>query len=440
MSLLLLAAFGLRLLYCAAKTGLGQTLGPDYREYIIVATRLLSEGVFASPLSPVDDPSIPSALLPPVYACVTAGVYAVLGVEAIAATTTLQLLNAIAMTLVVWVVFITVRRMATPAAAWLAAILAAVNPLLCGFTYLIWDANLFALGVAITVWLAATLARRQHGSLAHFAFGLWLGLLALLNPALTIAYPFLVLWSIGPRGDSEDGERLKHTISVKKKAPPWRMIGITVMGWLLAIAPWTIRHHHVFGRWMYVRGGFQEELWLGVSPQADTEMRDVFRKHFPLKNYALQHKVASMGEMAYFDECGQLARQAIVADPWRYARLVYRRAMDYWFGTIYTNYPNAFVGLPKTPARLLLTTFLAGEVVLIVVLLLVVRPLRPGLLWLAATAVSFSIVYCLTHVRLRFRVPIEPVLAVMLPILLTDALQTIRRRFTSFQVTTRSVA
>jgi hypothetical protein len=45
---------------------------------------------------------------------------------------------------------------------------------------------------------------------------------------------------------------------------------------------------------------------------------------------------------------------------------------------------------------------------------LLVRPLPRPVPWLVAILIAFSLVYCVTHVQVRFRAPLEPVFAVLI--------------------------
>ena len=66
--LLFVGAFAIRMGFCAAKTGFGQALERDYREYVLAGERLARHGTLVSPLILEDTDQAPSALLPPAYA------------------------------------------------------------------------------------------------------------------------------------------------------------------------------------------------------------------------------------------------------------------------------------------------------------------------------------------------------------------------------------
>ncbi len=406
LALLVTVAFALRLAFCSATTGLGRSLGEQYREYIIAGQRLAEHGTLVCPLILESTSTTPSALMPPLYAGLVAAVYWVLGPETFAATLALQLINAAATSLTVALVFLIVSRIGGATAGWVAAGIATINPTLIGFTTYVWDTSVFALAVTFSVYLSLRLSERLPGRRGWLGFGIYLGGLALLNPALTIAYPFLVLWPL----TKSHGWRLK---------PMLGPVAMTLCGWGIAITPWTVRNYVHFGELMYIRNGFALELWLGVCPEADTHGAAVYKKQFPLLNTDVQRNLASIGEQAYMRECGEQAGAAIAADPKRLVRLIGIRVVDYWAGTIFSHSRPGGGGWPGSTARAAALLFFLAEVLIIVLCLVILRRLDHDLGWLLAIVLAFSLVYCVTHVQIRFRVPTEPIMAGLVAILLT---------------------
>lgn len=396
----------LRVAYCLASGSLGHT-GPGYLEYVQVGQRLLEHGTLTSPLITDVVDTRPSALMPPAYAAFVTTVYALLGVNTFAATLALHLVNAAATSLVVLFVFLIIRALATLRAAWLGALIAAINPTLIGFTDYVWDTSLFALGVIVAAWLSIQLSSRPKGAGRWLGFGFYLGALALLNPALTIAYPFLVLWPVVR--DRRGGLR-----------PIIRTVLLATCGWAVAITPWTVRNYVQFGDLLYVRSGPMLELWLGVCPEAEEHGSAVYAEQFPLLNEGVQAHISAIGEAAYLDECRTKALEAISGDPWRFARLSGIRAVDYWLGTVFTHTLPGDGGWPKDRLRAGIALFLTLEVLIIAACLLL-RPRALGKVWwLVAVVMAFSLVYCLTHIQIRFRAPVEPLMAVIVSILLVE--------------------
>ena len=395
---LLVVAFLLRIGFAFAMGELGHTPPGDYREYVTAATRLLEYGAISSPIVFEGRIAEPSYLLPPVYTVVVAAVYRAFGVETNVATLALQLLNAAASTLVVLLVFRIAYALGGRRAAWIAAVVAAFNPLLFGLTGWVWDMYLVTLGATFAIWWALRLGGRELRSWPMFAFGAYLGLLALLNPAFTSTYPLLVLWPC-----------------VRNRAS-WPRIagvaGLALVGWALAIAPWTIRNYLHFGELVYVRGGLGMELWLGSSPEAETNPGGIHDAYYPLKSARAQQHVNEIGEAALIREYSRAGRAAVAGDPVRFLRLCALRVADFWLGTTRTHAnPPRLSWWPAQPQRLALSIFLLVETLLTIAAALLFRN-RAAVVWLFLLAVAFSFVYCLTHFELRYRVPIEPVLAV----------------------------
>ena len=149
--------FALRIGFSWAWGSLGRA--PDtYREYVHAGSRLGSHGVITCPLLLEDVSLEPSNMLPPAYTLIVAGVYALVGAETTAATLMLQLLNSLATSAAVLLVFGIARRLSNETSGWLAAILVAVNPVLFGYTGLIWDTSLFVFSVCLVVWVLLKVA------------------------------------------------------------------------------------------------------------------------------------------------------------------------------------------------------------------------------------------------------------------------------------------
>jgi len=403
---LFLIALAVRLGYAVLASDPKRNLPPHgyAREYVMAGARLLEYGTLTSPLILEDADHGPSAVMPPGYVALVAAVYALFGTETPTASFVLYGINALATALCVLCAFFMTRRIGGEFAAWLAAIVVTVNPTLIGFTNFIWDTNLFCLGVAVAALMSLRLADKPAGPGRWLCFGLYLGALALLNPAMTLAYPFLVLWPLTKVHGCRFG-------------PLLRGIAVSVLGWALVITPWTVRNYIHFDQLIYIRGGFAIELWLGVCPDADAQGGEVYKRQFPLLNDDVQRRISSIGERAYITDCGDRAKAAIEADPTRFIRLVGERAVDYFLGTVYSHAAPGESGWPRSTSRAVICAFLAAEFLAVLVLLVLRRPPASDVWWLLAIVFSFSVVYCLTHIFVRFRAPTEPLVAVVIAVL-----------------------
>ena len=396
-------ALVLRLLYVGLTLGLGHTLPVNFREYIVAGQRLLDKGTLVSPFIIEDISNEPSSLMPPVYVAIVAAAYKVFGVETFAATLTLQIINALASSLAALLVIPVARSLGGRRAGWLAGIIVAINPTLIRYTGLIWETNLFAFAIALTMWLAFRLSYRPLRWLDWLLYGLWLGAVAILNPSLTLAYPLLVLWPLTRQTGYSVGDTA-------------RGVAVVTLGWALALTPWTVRNYAHFHKLVYVRGGLGMQLWLGVCPEASERRDAIFEAQFPLMGDKPQRLIAEMGENAYIKRCMRQSLTAIREDPGRYLYLSGVRALDYWLGTLYSHRPPGRGGWPGGVFRSAGAVFLTIETLLLLYAVLTFHRLRPELRHLTGVVIIYSLTYCLTHTEVRYRAPCEPVLAVIVSI------------------------
>lgn len=405
--LLVLFALGLRGAFCAVR-------GTEYPvEYRVAAQRLLTHGTLTSPLSENESDTTPSSLMPPVYVAFVAVVFLALGPDTPLAQFVLLGVNAAATALVVPLLFGIVRTLFGERAAWRAAVLAAIHPVLIRYTTFIWDTNLFTLAVVVTLCYACRLRKPHVPPLSWLLFGAMLGGVALLNPALTVTYPMLVLWP----ATSSTGWRARSVS---------RAVLFTLVGWAVVLTPWTVRNYIHFDRLIYVRGGFDLELWLGAAPEVDDRSGRVYPARFPLANAAEQERFQSLGETAYLDQCGANAREAILRDPARYAKLVLIRWVDFWTGDVASHLAQIVPLTRGGRMHRIGVGFVTLELLVLVAAGLWTRRLNADQRWLLAMLLVFPVVYALTHGGLRFRAPIEPVMVMLTVSVLSDALGQMR--------------
>lgn len=400
--LLLGLSFLLRAGAIAGTIGWGHVKADEYHEYRLVGQRFLEQGTITCPLITLETPTAPSALLPPIYGVLVAGVFGLLGTDTITSIVLLQLINVLASTASVGVIFLTAQRIAGLKAAWAAALVMLINPLLIGYNSYIWDTDLFALCVSLTVYFSYRLGNCGSRFPAWMLlFGFWLGGIAQLNPALTLAYPLLVLWPVYRRD-----ERQARLLM--------RSLGASVIGFIIALTPWTVRNYEQLDRLIYVRDGLMLELWLGACPEADTQPQNVYYARYPLKNETLQRRVIEIGELAFIDESGLAAKQIISEDPTRFMKLVMLRFSDYWAGTFFTRASPDHHGLPSDPVRWFGMIFQQIEFLALIIFVMYYRRWDLDIMVLITTLFLYSLVYCITHVQVRYRVPMEPVLALLI--------------------------
>lgn len=412
-----LLALTIRIGYCAWTHRGPYPFQHHYREYIVAGQRLLENNAFLSPLMSDGAPAEVSGLMPPLYTLWVAGVYGLFGVESTTSIWTIELANAAALSLACMFVFLIAGALAGSRAAWIASMFATFNPALIGYANYVWDTSFFALAVTLSVWFSIQLRTRSPRIVEYLLFGGWLGFVALLNPALTPAYPLLVLFPLWQG---------------RQKTPaPAVFCGVlfAVLGWMITLTPWTIRNYVQLGKLHYVRSGLMLEVWMGVVPEADHAGGSVYRTHFPLNNPEMARHVAEIGENKYLAECGERARRAIAEDPVRFRKLVGMRTIDYGFGTVLTHATPQHKFVPATLKRKVIMLVFTVETLLILVGLTSGRLRTVAGWWLVSILLVFSLIYCITHVQVRFRVPVEAIAAILMGLVFPsrDAIASTRR-------------
>lgn len=437
LALLTTVALAVRLLFCAATTGLGQLPGAEYREYLTLGRELLDHGAFANALTPDAVTPQPTAMYPPVYALVVRAAFAAWGADTTASVAALQCLNALCTALLAPLAWDILRRFGAPIRwAWGGAVLIAAHPLLISLTPRVWDTALFALGATAAVWLILLAAQRRPvvskpaQDRSHrpsdpscrapddeacytqrtvvslismtLGYGAYLGALAHINPAMTPCYPLLTLWLI------------RRTNPARSWRTPTVGVCCALIGWAAVSLPWTLRNHRALGAWTYVRSGAWQEVWFGCCPEAESGFAAVLNANMPLRNASMRQRFIDMGEAAYVRACKEQSIAAIEGDPSRYLRLCLRRASDYWLGTTFSLLGNSSPILPPTASRRGVMLFLTLETLAFAIAVGVARRRSGDVAWLAGVVIVFSLTYALTHVETRYRAPIEPLLVLVI--------------------------
>jgi len=95
---------------------------------------------------------------------------------------------------------------------------------------------------------------------------------------------------------------------------------------------------------------------------------------------------------------------------------------DYWIGSTISHTEPGQWGWPQSKPRAVIFLFLLAEVLLIGACVYRAHSLRGDLSWLTGIVLTFSLVYCATHVQIRFRTPIEGLLATLIATALAQAI------------------
>ncbi len=358
--------------------------------------RAIAEGRGFS--DPFHGPTGPTALLPPLYTYLLAGVFKLFGVYTQASAIVILFLDSLFSALTCWPIYYAARRCFGAKAALYSAWAWALLPHAIYLSaQLIWDQNLTTLFAALIV--LAALHLEDSTSLGAWAgFGLLAGLGALTNPIVLAPVPFLIAWCC---------YRLYR--QGKVWFPQTCVAGLVLVA---ALVPWTIRNYEAFHRFIPMRDGFWLELYVG-NTGANTDFKPEWAH--PAGSPDEWHEYRRLGEQAYIEGKKKLAIEFIKSHPRWFVVTTLRRISFIWTGI--GRLPGTimvFAFDPDEPYSI--TNILAYTTLTVLMLLGLLRALRErnsGAVPFALVLLTLPLVYYITHPDLRFRHPMDPAAVIL---------------------------
>jgi 4-amino-4-deoxy-L-arabinose transferase-like glycosyltransferase len=361
----------------------------------------------------------PTAWMTPLFPLLLAGIFRLFGAYTFHAWTATVLLNISCCTLACVPIYFVGKRIGgiglASGTAWLWAIFP--NAILLPVESM-WDASISALLAATILW--ATLALAESQRLRDWcAYGLLWGIALMFNATLAGLFPFLAGWLVY-RARQEKREWFKPTAAA-----------VAII--LLCCVPWTIRNYRVFHRFVPLRSVLGLQLWLGNNDQT----QDVFRGDLhPIYNPAEREKYISMGEIAYMQQKKQEAIAYMLTHPAREAHLITYRAISIWSGG--TPYPlEDFLGMPSLRFRVVLAFNLVAALGTLCGIVILFRRRSQFAIPVAAFPLIYPWAYYLTLALPRYRLPIDPIVMLLLAISI-QRLTRMRRRSTAAAIDSKS--
>lgn len=176
---------------------------------------------------------------------------------------------------------------------------------------------------------------------------------------------------------------------------------------LLACIPpsaWLARNYARFGEFVFLRAGLGLELSVGIRHD---EFKGERLMSLPNRDPEEWNRYASMGEQAYLKKRTTGAFSWIRAHPTDYLLRVGRRVLGFWSGWGLAGEVYVWRGRFVVLKTLLYSTIGLGS---LVGLLMMVRERRKGGWLMLAVFLAYPMVYYLTHVMPRYRLPLEPLM------------------------------
>src|SRR3954470_18011438 len=355
----------------------------------LIARSIASGHGFGSPFADMG----PSALLPPVYSYLLAGIFKVFGIETKASILAALSLNSFFSALTCIPVFLMSRQAFGVRVAKWAGWGWAFSPY--GIYYgadWAWSTPLVTLELTclfLFAWRLESSSRTRD----WIVFGVVAGLAALTEPVILSVVPLLGLWTVYRR---------------YRQARTWKLpMGAAALAALAILGPWLIRNYTLFHRFIPVRSGFGLELYIGNNGYSQ---RWVNRSLHPNHNDSELSEYERVGEMAYMDHKLQQAKNYIRSHPGWFAWMTGRRIIYLWTG--YWSLDRAYLkDEPLDPPNILVNTTLT-----VLALLGLRRVFRrdPNLgIRFLIVLLFFPLTYYVSHPETYYFRPVDPLIVVL---------------------------
>jgi 4-amino-4-deoxy-L-arabinose transferase-like glycosyltransferase len=280
----------------------------------------------------------PTAVLPPVYCYLLAGLFKIFGLETTPSIIAALSLNSLFSALTCIPVYLLAQRALGPRVAKWAGWGWAFSPY--GIYYgadWAWSTCLVTLELASLFFFAWRLEKScRRGE--WLLFGALCGIAALTEPVTLAVLPLLGLWTLYRRFCQRQ---------------PWKFQTIAAaLAGIAVLAPWIVRNYQVFHRFIPVRSGFGLELYIGNNGYSTRWVNSALH---PNHSDAELQEYESVGEMAYMDHKLQQAEDYVRAHPTWYAWMTLRRVVYMWTG--YWSFSREYLkDEPLDPPNILVST------------------------------------------------------------------------------------
>jgi len=364
----------------------------------LIARSIASGHGFGSPFAQTGA----SALLPPVYSYLLAGIFKIFGIETKASVLAALSLNSVFSALTCVPVFVLARRAFGDRVATWAGWGWAFSPY--GIYYgadWAWSTCLITLELA---WLFLFAWRLENSSRTRdwILFGLFGGLAALTEPVTLSVVPLLGLWTLY--------RRFRTNV-------PWKMpMMAAALAALAVMSPWLVRNYELFHRFIPVRSGLGLELYIGNNGYSQRWVNSALH---PNHSDAELSEYERVGEIAYMDHKLHQAEAYIRSHPAWFVWMTFRRVVYMWTG--YWSFDRAYLkDEPLDPPNIFLDTTMT------ILGLLGLRKVFQrdwGLgMRFAIVLFFFPMTYYITHPETYYFRPVDPLIVILAAVFVAGGL------------------
>lgn len=362
----------------------------DHWAFGLVARSLVTGHGFSSVFAPT---GAPTAVLPPVYTFLLAGIFKILGIESTASVIAALSLNSLFSALTCIPVFLLAREAFGERVAKWAGWGWVFSPY--GVYYgadWAWSTCLLTFELAclfLYAWRMEKSCRRGD----WLIFGALCGVAALTEPVALAVLPFLGLWTLYRRA------RLHQ---------PWKIqLFACALAGIVVLAPWLVRNYEVFHRFIPVRSGFGLEFYMGNNGYSTRWVNSALHPNHSDAELAEYERV---GEMAYMDHKLRQGKDYVRSHPGWFVWMTGRRIVYMWTG--YWSFDREYLkDEPLDPPNIFVNTIMT-----ILGLLGLRRVFQRD--WslgvrFAIVLFFFPLTYYVTHPDTYYFRPVDPLIVVL---------------------------
>lgn len=371
----------------------------------------------------------PTTWVPPLYPLLLAGVFKIFGIYTLRSAWVILTFNSFVSALTAMTTYeIAARCFNRRVAVWSAWIWALYPAAMQYAVRWVWEMTLSTWLLTVIFVLALRMRRigeipadttevdfcsRDDGRTLRrwLIFGLLWGLLGLSNPSLLLFLPACGLWV------------LHGTRHLRRQAGFASMSAIV---FIICVSPWMVRNALVFHKFIPMRANFGAELYLGNGPGAMGFLME-YNHPYEAQDQLVLYK--QMGEVAYAQMRGQLAKKYIASHPGLFLRNSLKRLYFFWISVPHPTGGKWYI----EPFRV--ANFAFASIAGLFGLGLALKRRIPAA-WLFAWAfLLIPLIYYFVTVHARFRDPLEPMIAILAVYLF----QSVERRWPRWLHTGRTV-
>jgi 4-amino-4-deoxy-L-arabinose transferase-like glycosyltransferase len=206
-------------------------------------------------------PKGPTAWMPPIYPLLIAAAFKTFGVYSDQAAIFLLVVQTTFSVLTCFLLYLVGKRIFNAQTGLCAALLFAVYPPSIHFAVRqIWSTSLFAFCLLFVICIILHLSDYPRVKSGAY-LGILLAFTALVDPIIIGVYPFAFGW-------------LYLKAEVNRRIAT-KMITTAIVVFFVGLSPWLVRNYVVFGRFVFIKSNFGNELYLGNREGATGSYKDV---------------------------------------------------------------------------------------------------------------------------------------------------------------------